>query len=229
MRIIGAPDYYDGTAYSRRDGVASLLVYRREDARVPDVSMRRAFGIARTAFRGGVTGADGSVPKGRLSRRFGLDDWLSWGSFHIRIDTCHVLFCGTMHRGLVITAATGRTPDACAGRIRYCWSVDAYEEGLAENGLTAADDHHLNWFTAMDRTSAARLFGITTASCDPMDAQGGWRTDAPSLGGMGFDAPMPAHTALSTLASWIGEGEARIMTRHADSPRSMIDSASGGR
>ncbi len=229
MRIIGEPDYYDGTAYCRRDGVASLLVYRREDRRVTDASMRRTLDMPRARFGGSVIGADGSAPQGRLARRFGIDHWLTWGNLHVRIDACHVLFCGILHRGLVLTTATGRSPGSCSGRVRYCWSSESYEEGLAENGLMAADEDHVRWFTATQRSSSSRLFGITTATSDPTDPEGGWRIDAATLGPMGFDELLPADAALARLVSWIGDGETRIMTRGADAPRSMADSASGGR
>lgn len=231
MRIIGAPDYYDGTAYCRADGVASLLVYRRGDGVMADGIARRTLRIPRRIFRGAVIGADGAIPRGRLARILGLDPTLRWGAFEMRIEPCHALFCGTVHTGLVVSTGMGRCTRRTTGGVVHCWTPDAYEEALAEHGYMAADDRHLRWFASFHRHDEAVRLGIATATCDPSDDTAGraWRVDAATLGAVGFAELIQADVALERLARWIGTGETRIMTRGVVGHHGMMGSASGGR
>jgi hypothetical protein len=231
MRIIGEQDYYDGSAYCRNAGVASLIVYRRSDAVMHDRDMRRTLGVRSSWFAPGIVSAEGTRPSGGLTRLLRLRAAYSWRGMDLTISQCEALFCGNHHRGAVLSFRSGWSSVDARRTVIRCWTAEAYEEALAMHGLVAADDVHLGWFTMRRRVAKARAMDVTVATRDASDVSGGslWRIDGPTLGSMGFAQIIGARHALEEVATWLGRGETRCMRYAAENDRMMTGIAGGGR
>lgn len=204
MRIVGAPDYYDGTAFRSDGRVLSLLVYRRSDGIMPDRMVRRVLAVGRRRLRISLLGADGTRLPPRLP--FGAHRF-RWNGADMAIEPCSALFCGTLHSGAVVISAFEWSATRTGIERTYCWSSDALEEELARHGLVCTGDRHRDWFRTIDASGEARDLGICVATMNPTDRstpRGTWRIDAPTLGDMDFDGVVPAKEALARIADWIG-------------------------
>ena len=231
MRIIGDPDYYDGSAYCRRSGVASLIVYRRGDVVMHDRDVRRALGVRPSWFAPEIVSAEGTRASGRLARLLRLRTAYSWKGLDLTITQCEALFCGNHHRGAVLSFRSGWSSVDARRTVIRCWTAEAYEEALATHGLVAADGVHLGWFTMRGRVAKARAMDVVVATREAGDASRGslWRIDGPTLGSMGFAQLIGPRHALEEVAAWLGRGETRCMRYAAENDGRMTGTAGGGR
>lgn len=217
MRIIGQPDYYDGTAFRSDGRILSMLVYRRTDGSMRDADARRAFSVGRGTIRLSLRGADGTRLPPRLP--FGPTR-LRWNGADVSIDPCRAVFCGRLHSGALVTSSHEWSDRREIVDRVWCWSSDDLEEEMGRLGMICTDDRHLPWFATRDVSDAARRLGVTTATQDPTDRsvpRGSWRTDAATLGAMDFGTVLPPSAALARLAHWHGGDPSgsrlRVMTR----------------
>jgi hypothetical protein len=215
MRIIGTPDYYDGTAFRSDGRVLSMLVYRRTDGTMSQAKARRAFSVGPRYIRPSLRGADGTRLPPRLP--FGPTR-LRWNGSDVSIDPCRAVFCGRLHSGALVTSSHEWSDRRSFVDRIWCWSSDDLEEEMGRLGLVCTDDRHLPWFASRDVADAARRMGVTTATQDPTDraiARGGWRVDSATLGAMGFERVLDPAAALARLANWTGGNapETRLRVR----------------
>lgn len=221
MRIIGRPDYYDGTAFRSDGRVLSMLVYRRTDGSMREADARRAFSLERGVIRPSLRGADGTRLPPRLP--FGPVR-LRWNGADVSVDACRAVFCGRLHSGALVTSSHALPNGREIIDRTWCWTSDDLEEEVGRLGMICTDDRHLPWFASRDVSDGARRLGITTATQDPSDRsvpRGTWRVEAATLGAMDFDRVLPPSDALARLAHWSGGEEPgsrlRVRTRaHAD-------------
>ena len=223
MRIIGASDYYDGTAFHRDGNVSSLLVYRRRtDLTRTSAGMEPVLGARRRPptivpapmmCRPSLGAVLRSTAPSFLRRPCRLARF-SRGDSSVAFDAIGALFCGVLRMGVVVTSTGGWSPRRDLVVRDWCWTTEELAEAVVSRGLRPDLIRDRGWFAEQDATEAARTAGITVATMDPTDGDtppGTWRLEAPTLGAMAFGTRLAPDEALARLAAWIGGGDGIVV------------------